>query len=124
MQRSIAFLALLSVFLSLPSCAMPSLESGRTGQGGSTGAAPVVNVVVNLSGMTRIDGVSTPTAAPSAESQNSTKQEANPKVDPESTGKGLKSAAEGAAKIVNPVPVLGAAPEVPVVPVVTVPDHP
>ena len=124
--------ALLLLLLTTTNCAMPSLESGRTGQGGSTGAAPVVNVVVNLSGMTRIDGVSTPTAAPSAESQNSTKQEGNSKVDPESIGKGVKSAAEGAAGVLKAkVPVLGAAPEVPVpevpvpvVPVVTVPDHP
>ena len=106
-------------------CAMPKLDSGAQGLGGSTGPAPVVNVTVTFSGDVRVDSLANPTAAPAATSQNSTKQEGNAKVDPEAVGKGVKSAAEGAAELVKPkVPVLGAAPEVPVVPVVTVPDHP
>ena len=83
----------------LASCAAPNSDQGQ-GQGGSTGAAPLVVINVGTGGGVEVTNTSFPTAAPSAESAAKSHQAATNDVKP------TVAAGDKAIEAVSPVPSL------------------
>lgn len=104
-------LALVAV-IALSACAMPVSDQGQ-GQGGQTDRAPVVNVVVTFSGSTKVDGTSSPTAAPSATSSAKSDQAATNDVKPNVEIPASAIPTIGAAGTIVPPVVVPATPEPP-----------